>query len=162
MAIIHKNDIFAQNASKPEQIKDFSAFPLWKSTIFSPNAIVGLLAELGMQSWATCSKRMLVFSFLCGTKQSLQGIFKISPTYKPKISSPWFWKMQHKWASQPLLVTLLCSKPSNALKFVNCGHVDFTALGNLGPTQVNCRLLISSIFDALNFQHFLEMLEFNL
>ena len=29
----------------------------------------------------------------------------------------------------------------------------------LGPTQVKCRLLISSIFDAMNFQHFLEMLE---
>ena len=28
-----------------------------------------------------------------------------------------------------------------------------------GPTQVKCRLLISSIFDAMNFQHFLEMLE---
>ena len=31
-----------------------------------------------------------------------------------------------------------------------------------GPTQVKCRLLISSIFDAMNFQHFPEMLEFNL
>ena len=30
-----------------------------------------------------------------------------------------------------------------------------------GPTQVKCRLLISSIFDAMNFQHFYEMLEFN-
>ena len=28
-----------------------------------------------------------------------------------------------------------------------------------GPTQVKCRLLISSIFDAMNFQHFLEMLQ---
>ena len=28
-----------------------------------------------------------------------------------------------------------------------------------GPPQVKCRLLISSIFDAMNFQHFLEMLE---
>ena len=28
-----------------------------------------------------------------------------------------------------------------------------------GPTQVKCWLLISSIFDAMNFQHFLEMLE---
>ena len=31
-----------------------------------------------------------------------------------------------------------------------------------GPTQVKCRLLISSIFDAMNFQHFLKMLEFKL
>ena len=31
-----------------------------------------------------------------------------------------------------------------------------------GPPQVKCQLLISSIFDAMNFQHFLEMLEFNL
>ena len=31
-----------------------------------------------------------------------------------------------------------------------------------GPTQVKCRLLISSIFYAMNFRHFLEMLEFNL
>ena len=31
----------------------------------------------------------------------------------------------------------------------------------LGPTQVKWRLLISSIFDAIN-QHFSEMLEFNL
>ena len=30
---------------------------------------------------------------------------------------------------------------------------------DLGPTQVKCRLLISSIFDAVNFKHFLEMLE---
>ena len=28
-----------------------------------------------------------------------------------------------------------------------------------GPTQVKSRLLSSSIFDAMNFQHFLEMLE---
>ena len=28
-----------------------------------------------------------------------------------------------------------------------------------GPTQVKCRLLISGIFDTINFQHFLEMLE---
>ena len=33
---------------------------------------------------------------------------------------------------------------------------------HIGPTQVKCRLLISSIFDAMNFQHFSEMLEFNL
>ena len=32
----------------------------------------------------------------------------------------------------------------------------------LSPTQVKCPLLISSIFDAMNFQHFLEMLEFDL
>ena len=30
---------------------------------------------------------------------------------------------------------------------------------DLDPTQVKFRLLISSIFDAMNFQHFLEMLE---
>ena len=29
----------------------------------------------------------------------------------------------------------------------------------LDPIQVKFRLLISSIFDAMNFQHFLEMLE---
>ena len=28
-----------------------------------------------------------------------------------------------------------------------------------GPTQVKCRLLISNICDAMNFQHLLEMLE---
>ena len=32
---------------------------------------------------------------------------------------------------------------------------------DFGPTQVKCRLLISSIFDAMNFKHFYEMLEFN-
>ena len=32
----------------------------------------------------------------------------------------------------------------------------------IGPTQVKCGLLISSIFYATNFRHFLEMLEFNL
>ena len=32
-------------------------------------------------------------------------------------------------------------------------------LHDLGPTQVKCLLLISSIFDAMNFQHFLEKLE---
>ena len=31
-----------------------------------------------------------------------------------------------------------------------------------GPTQVKRRLLISSIFDAMNFKHFLEMFEFDL
>ena len=31
-----------------------------------------------------------------------------------------------------------------------------------GPTQVKSRLLSSSIFDAMNFQHFSEMLEHNL
>ena len=29
----------------------------------------------------------------------------------------------------------------------------------IGPPQVKCRLLISSIFDTMNFQHFLEMLK---
>ena len=29
----------------------------------------------------------------------------------------------------------------------------------IGPTQVKCQVLISSIFDAMNFQHFLETLE---
>ena len=32
----------------------------------------------------------------------------------------------------------------------------------VGPTQVKCRHLISSIFDAMNFQHSSEMLEFDL
>ena len=32
----------------------------------------------------------------------------------------------------------------------------------LGPTQVKCQLLFSSLFDAMNFQHFSEMLEFDL
>ena len=32
----------------------------------------------------------------------------------------------------------------------------------IGPTQVKCGLLISSIFYVMNFRHFLEMLEFNL
>ena len=31
-----------------------------------------------------------------------------------------------------------------------------------GPTQVKCWLLISNIFYAMNFQHILEMMEFNL
>ena len=33
---------------------------------------------------------------------------------------------------------------------------------HIGPTQVKCRLLISSISYAMNFRHFLELLEFNL
>ena len=33
---------------------------------------------------------------------------------------------------------------------------------NYGPTQVKCRLLISSIFEAMIYQHFSKMLEFNL
>ena len=33
------------------------------------------------------------------------------------------------------------------------------SLEHYGPTQVKCRLLISSIFDAMNFHHFLEMLK---
>ena len=35
----------------------------------------------------------------------------------------------------------------------------YAAAPHIGPPQVKCRLLISSIFDAMNFQHFLEMLE---
>ena len=31
---------------------------------------------------------------------------------------------------------------------------------HIGPPQVKCRLLISSIFDAMNFQYFLENLNF--
>ena len=40
--------------------------------------------------------------------------------------------------------------------------VDFVnkmSSANLGPPQVKCRLLISSIFYVMNFPHFLEMLE---
>ena len=33
------------------------------------------------------------------------------------------------------------------------------SIHHFDPTQVKCRLLISSIFDAMNFQHFLEMQE---
>ena len=33
---------------------------------------------------------------------------------------------------------------------------------DFGPTQVKFRLLISSIFYVMNFQHFSEMLEFDL
>ena len=32
---------------------------------------------------------------------------------------------------------------------------------DFGPTQVKFRLLISSIFDAMNFKNFYEMLEFD-
>ena len=32
----------------------------------------------------------------------------------------------------------------------------------LGTTQIKCQLLISSTFDGRTFQHFLEMLEFDL
>ena len=32
---------------------------------------------------------------------------------------------------------------------------------DFGPTQVKFRLLISSIFDAMNFKNFQEMLEFD-
>ena len=32
----------------------------------------------------------------------------------------------------------------------------------LGPTQVNCQLLMSSIYYAMNFRHFLEMLKLDL
>ena len=43
---------------------------------------------------------------------------------------------------------------------IQCIHIGLDLV--LGPTQVKCRLLISSIFYVMNFQHFLEMLEFNL
>ena len=43
---------------------------------------------------------------------------------------------------------------SNGIYHTFCLH--------LGPTQVKCRLLISSIFHVMNFRHFLEMLEFDL
>ena len=42
-------------------------------------------------------------------------------------------------------------------KFINVSY----GLCKYGPTQVKCQLLISSIFDAMNLQHFSEMLEFN-
>ena len=38
----------------------------------------------------------------------------------------------------------------------------YCIIAHLGQTQAKCRLLISSIFYVMNFQHFLEMLEFNL
>ena len=36
---------------------------------------------------------------------------------------------------------------------------DLNSYHSQGPTQVKCWLLISSIFDAMNFKHFLEKLE---
>ena len=56
----------------------------------------------------------------------------------------------------------------NSLKYtsVQCliVNVEFVLVQDplLGPTQVKCWLLISSIFYVMNFWHFLEMLEFNL
>ena len=41
-------------------------------------------------------------------------------------------------------------------------HGTFGTLYYIGPTQVKCRLLISSIFYVMNLQHIFEMLEFNL
>ena len=41
-------------------------------------------------------------------------------------------------------------------------HILYNIIYVNGPTQVKCWLLISSIFNVTNFQHFLEMLEFNL
>ena len=41
------------------------------------------------------------------------------------------------------------------IKKAQISYIEF----DLGPTQVKCQLLNSSIFDAMNFQHFLEMLE---
>ena len=41
---------------------------------------------------------------------------------------------------------------------VNLFQIEFV----YGPAQVKCQLLISSIFYAMNFQHSLKMLEFNL
>ena len=41
------------------------------------------------------------------------------------------------------------------------GHLNILESGDKGLPQVKCRLLISSIFDAMNFQHFSEMLEHN-
>ena len=35
--------------------------------------------------------------------------------------------------------------------------IDFYMKRPLGPTQVKCQLLISSIFYAINFRHFSEM-----
>ena len=47
---------------------------------------------------------------------------------------------------------------SNLLKMYSALKLEY----NIDPTQAKCRLLISSIFYAMNFRHFLKMLEFNL
>ena len=48
------------------------------------------------------------------------------------------------------------------LQFVSwLGHLNILESGDKGPPQVKCQFLISSIFDAMNFQHFSEMLEHN-
>ena len=53
---------------------------------------------------------------------------------------------------------IFCQKIS--VSIFNLFH--YEQVKDIGPPQVKCRLLISSIFYVMNFQHFLEMLEFNL
>ena len=66
MARFHKKHIFAQNASKPEEMEISYASPLWKSPICPRKFIWGPRPELGVQSWATLHRRSLVGAFLYG------------------------------------------------------------------------------------------------
>ena len=54
--------------------------------------------------------------------------------------------------------SIFSSLDSELSQLFKIGH---TLARLYGPPQVKCRLLSSSIFDAMNFQHFLEMLEHN-
>ena len=77
-----------------------------------------------------------------------------APILWPKVVFHVFVFYAH-WVLQNIQIdSVIAFKMSNFFKIV-------VAMG-LGLTQVKCRLLISSIFYAMNFQHFLEMLDFNL
>ena len=60
-----------------------------------------------------------------------------------------------------LTLTLHSEYAGNSSKIVKCKSRHLIWGGPLGPPppQVKCRLLISSIFDAMNFQHFWKVLE---
>ena len=69
--------------------------------------------------------------------------------------------------SKPKMITLLLMNIGNhtwthwaiLVLFV---VVSCASIGNYGPPQIKCWLLIPSIFYAMNFRHFLEMQEFYL
>ena len=70
--------------------------------------------------------------------------------------------------SEPKMITFLLMNIGNhtwthwAIIFLFDIVVYCASIGNYGPPQVKCRLLISSFFDAMNFQHYSKRLEFNL
>ena len=88
----------------------------------------------------------------------LFNIFEKKSGLSFRVSNIFLW-VEYKWAHVALSLTSCCCPRWRYITNISLLRgLDFHLFFKVyGPTQVKCRLLISSIFYIMNFRHFSEM-----